>query len=184
VAPLGEAGYRFGCQWRSGEVPRASPRAQPERPSSAEAANRPAETSEPPIITNMAGVEIVREITEVTMPAGEYWVGDPCYAVPREQWQTWLDASWAVEGSGGILIADIDRSPVLGIATAFGDGVYEAEDGTSFPVDAGMIGLVSVDVARPDVRDDLMVRRDFAEAVVCRRDGAQITIGDFVIRTD
>jgi hypothetical protein len=80
------------------------------------------------------------KVTAAVMPAGEYWVGDPCYSVPDDKWMTWLqDARYELEPD--ILLAEIDGLPVLGITTAHGDGKYRSNQGDSFPVDAGMIGL-------------------------------------------
>lgn len=84
--------------------------------------------------------------TAVEMPAGEYYVGDPCYAVPNERWMEWLEAA-DYENERRFLLADLDGYPVLGIGTAYGDGMYEDEDYNQYPVDAGLIGLVPVEVA-------------------------------------
>jgi hypothetical protein len=60
-------------------------------------------------------------IGSVAMPAGRYWVGDPCYAVPSERWMEWLEAADYMN-AGRYLLAELDGRSVLGIGTAYGDG--------------------------------------------------------------
>jgi hypothetical protein len=134
------------------------------------------------------------EITAVLMPAGTYFVGDPCYAVPDDRWHEWLALADPdvfgpnpTRNDGGcarVLNAELDGHPVLGIGTAYGDGVYQDKQGNSFPVDAGLIGLVSVGLIEDKVRDDLGVIWTFERPFECSyRDGV-IVLGDFEINTE
>ena len=80
-----------------------------------------------------------KNIESVTMPAGEYWVGDPCYSVPDARWMEWLEAADYIN-ERRYLLAEIDGQPVLGIGTAYGDGLFPGSDGNEYAVDAGLIG--------------------------------------------
>ena len=87
----------------------------------------------------------------VTVPPGTYWVGDPCYAVPDDQWQPLLDSCCYF----GLDPAEVDHdaghpSPIgtlpdghqiLAFGTAHGDGTYPDQIGRGYSVDSGMIGL-------------------------------------------
>lgn len=126
------------------------------------------------------------EVASITLPAGEYYVGDPCYAVPDERWQEWLDAAdYMTERRW--LLADLDDRAVLGIGTAHGDGVYEGSDGFSYGVDAGLIGLVPAEIADASMGTlNGMSHVTFDRPVLCTYsdDEGTITIGHIVIKTD
>lgn len=105
------------------------------------------------------------------LPAGRYYVGDPCYAVPDEDWSDILDET----GYLGMFHYDKFRAgereykpkgmqygmysfrgwPIAASSTAYGDGCYKDQDGNVYDVDAGMIGAVP---------------EDYATAEVCRRE--------------
>lgn len=75
---------------------------------------------------------------KVVVPAGKYFLGDPCYAVPNRLWDKLLGSCKFFAHCVG----EVDGHNVLGFNTAYGDGVYEDQFGNEFPVDAGLIGLV------------------------------------------
>lgn len=125
------------------------------------------------------------EILGVRMPAGTYLVGDPCYAVADDRWMEWLESA-NFRDDGQVLIAELDGHPVLGIGTAHGDGVYTDEDGKRYPVDAGLIGLVPIEVAGGalTLRSDLNHVVTFNGPFDCRYDDGVIRLGHIVIDTD
>lgn len=133
--------------------------------------------------------KITAGITNVNMPAGEYFVGDPCYAVPDERWLEWLEAAdYDAEPNPRILIAELDGKPVLGIGTAHGDGNYPGSDGNSYPVDAGLIGVVPVEIG--DYSDDkypagpIMKRVTFDRPFDCYYNKGMIVLGHIQINTE
>lgn len=80
--------------------------------------------------------------------AGKYYIGDPCYVFSREDWdelgdQTdWFNKTNLVEFRGHTLFA---------AHTAYGDGSYEDNEGYVYPVDAGLIGIVPIElVSKPE----------------------------------
>ena len=85
-------------------------------------------------------MQVLESSHRVLVPAGEYWLGDPCYSVPDDLWDDLL------------VSADYFRKPVgtvndhmvLAFRTAYGDGTYTDQDGNEYPVDAGLIGLTPV----------------------------------------
>lgn len=88
----------------------------------------------------------IKNVGSVTMPAGEYYVGDPCYAVPDHLWMEWLEGAGYMENPR-YLVADVKGQPVIGVGTAYGDGSYLDGAGKIYPVDAGLIGAVPVSLA-------------------------------------
>lgn len=82
----------------------------------------------------------------VTMPAGEYWIGDLCY-VMHEDWDEFCMA----EDPG--LYTLKDGTHYAWHYTAYGDGSYEDNYGNSYGVDAGLIGMINVadiDMSNPE----------------------------------
>lgn len=89
---------------------------------------------------------IKNDSVKISVPAGTYYVGDPCYAFREDrhdQWIQWLEAA-DYQNSHIVLLAEVPGTgyTVLGFSTAWGDGCYEGSDGNDYPVDAGLIGLV------------------------------------------
>jgi hypothetical protein len=128
--------------------------------------------------------------TVVTMPAGDYWVGDPCYAVADDRWSEWCEEAYENDpGDTVVMLAGVDGWPVLGINTSYGDGVYGGSDGERYPVDAGLIGCVPVQVADWDreAHGDApfgMQRYTFTADFDCRDEAGTIIIGDVAVYTD
>lgn len=86
------------------------------------------------------------------IPAGRYWIGDPCYAIESpEMWMGWLYAAdfesvasrWSLDAPVEI---GNDAFRVIAFSTAYGDGQYGDEHGHLFPVDAGLLGAVPLEL--------------------------------------
>lgn len=127
--------------------------------------------------------EAALNIGSVTMPAGEYYVGDPCYAVKADDWLPWLkDADFETPGIV-YLLAEIEGKAVLGITTAYGDGEYNGTDGNSYTVDAGLIGVTPVSISDEGAGPGLQ-KVAFESAFICSYKEGLITIGHIEINTD
>jgi hypothetical protein len=120
-------------------------------------------------------------IESVKVPAGEYYVGDPCYGVPNDRWMEWLEAA-NYQDEPRVLVAELDDKVVVGVTTAYGDGCYFDNSGHDFPVDAGLIGVVPVELVEDEPFG--MHRMFFTNDFVCAYDNGEITIGHLVIDTD
>jgi len=88
-------------------------------------------------------------VEQVTLDAGDYWLGDPCYVIKDEDWMPWLEeCGYETETN---LVGEIPGTEheAVGFATSFGDGVYpylvNGEQEFELGVDAGMIGFVPVE---------------------------------------
>jgi len=92
----------------------------------------------------------------MTMPAGKYYVGDLCY-VMHYDWDEvcnlFFPANHPPKGvEGEFTLADGRR--FASFATAYGDGTYYSNIGTSHSVDAGIIGCIRVEDIRDNEYDD------------------------------
>lgn len=77
---------------------------------------------------------VLTQAHSVTMPAGAYWLGDPCYAVEeQDRWVRWLNDSYAnagLDGNDRDALLALMGAPTsggtprwaLGFATHSGDG--------------------------------------------------------------
>lgn len=123
----------------------------------------------------------------VTMPAGIYIVGDPCYAVPSDRWMEWLEAADYMN-ERRYLLAELDGMPVLGIGTAHGDGRFGDENGNLYPVDAGLIGLVPVELGTEEQKKYSEKNRSpvvtFDKDFECSYEDGAIRLGHIAIDTD
>ena len=101
-------------------------------------------------------------VTEAKAPPGTYFIGDPCYAVPDDDWHDLLEST----GYLGLYASEENKKLdiynrkddmngvfrykgryILASSTSYGDGCYPGSDGFSYGVDAGMIGAVPMDWA-------------------------------------
>jgi len=120
-----------------------------------------------------------------TYPAGRYYVGDLCYArvLGGARWNAVVDLMYAPEndGNGGSL--SIDGIDFWYHNTAYGDGVfYDGTTGLEFGVDAGIIGILSAEVAETDeiVGGHIV---EFAHSFTPHYEGDTFYIGHLVIYT-
>jgi hypothetical protein len=117
---------------------------------------------------------------EVTVPAGQYVLGDPCYAVPYEDWDGLLTSCDFFRNP----IGSVGAFKVLAFGTQWGDGCYAGSNGKEYPVDAGLIGLVPIELV-----EDLTEHHDnivtFNKSTVCSTNGdGKLRFGHIVIDTD
>ncbi len=114
------------------------------------------------------------------MPAGTYWVGDPCYAIDeQEDWMALLnDAEFFAEKT----IAKANGMTIAAVGTAYGDGCYVGSDGFEYGVDAGLLGVVPVADWAKDP-GDLMRKVTFDEPFTVSTDGENVLIGSILIPT-
>lgn len=73
------------------------------------------------------------------IPAGEYYIGDLCYALN----ETLYDKVFGGYGYRDGVYRRKDASLLFAVAGTGGDGEFKATNGWKFPVDAGIIGVAS-----------------------------------------
>lgn len=143
-------------------------------------------------------------------PPGTYYVGDPCYAIPDQDWTDFCDLLFSFKGSGHNpsdgkeLVEDgfgfeFSGEQVWCADTKYGDGGYHDQDRREYSVDAGMIGVVPTTLIVPEpgseathdprkgtdthVEGGHMI--EFTEEFTVERiNGSLIRIGNIKIETD
>lgn len=124
----------------------------------------------------------------VRVPAGTYFVGDPCYAIPVEKWIVWLeDSLYATEPY--VLDGTVEGHRAVGVSTFHGDGHYSDNRGNRYSVDSGLLGVVpeALWTGTKD-REELerfgsIVTFDEAFYIVSRVETGLVTIGEIEIAT-
>ena len=73
------------------------------------------------------------------------FIGDPCYVISNEQWGDYLGAYREARDRGH---AHFNFNGInAGVTnTAYGDGVYDDDEGNSYSVDAGLIGVTPLEL--------------------------------------
>jgi len=111
---------------------------------------------------------------KVTLPAGRYYIGDLCYVLSDEDWNTYCAAfDWgkscdthneedgydceiwlapdAVDTEGWLNDTGAQPwRPCYTFNTAYGDGCYLDQEGRQYCVDSGGIGAIRTDHANPE----------------------------------
>lgn len=124
----------------------------------------------------------------MTMPAGEYYIGDLCY-VMHDEWNEVCDyiCDFADSGKtteGEFTLKDGRRFAVYD--TAYGDGVYYDQYGNDYGVDAGVIGcILTSDISESDKKNipDGHVHL-FEKEFPTYTDHGKLYFGDVVVDTD
>jgi hypothetical protein len=122
-----------------------------------------------------------KEVIEA--PAGEYFMGDPCYAVPEEHWSALLDSCDCFKRAVG----QIKEGSVCAFGTAYGEGEYSDQNRNKYSVDAGIIGLTPVSMIPDGEREKLKELGKFVKfgaPVKCYEADGVISIGHYKINTN
>lgn len=78
-------------------------------------------------------------MTVLNFPAGTYYIGDPCYAFQGSDWDKILAESDFFSNEG-------KTQNMWAGSTAYGDGTYNDQFGNEYPVDAGLIGIMPIEM--------------------------------------
>ena len=87
------------------------------------------------------------------LPPGDYYLGDPFYVIDDELWGDFcnhLSNSRDENICQNGMIFEFQGHTVFVTSTNCGDGVYEDQLGNRYGVDAGIIGLIPVDLCKKD----------------------------------
>lgn len=127
---------------------------------------------------------------QVTVPPGRYFLGDPCYAVPDDDWMPLLESTTARPDGyfEDAPVGEVRGHQVLAFSTKHGDGTYRDTEGHAYSVDAGLIGLVPAALAEQAAKYDLATLGrwvDFEAETACTDDRTGVLVfGPVKIDTD
>ena len=118
----------------------------------------------------------------ITVPAGTYYLCDPCYAINDEEWDNILESS----GMLTRVYAEHERGVICAFSTSYGDGTYPGSDGHDYDVDAGLIGLVDARYWKGEEQPYSSTFVILTTPTECssRERGAVLRFGDITINTD
>jgi hypothetical protein len=129
-------------------------------------------------------MNIIKTNAVVEVPAGSYYLGDPCYTVPDRLWGEVLESCDYFSDPVGV----VRGHHVLAFSTKYGDGTYHDEAGNSYPVDAGLIGLVPVALVEEQEKGEVERSKcsrivTFTKPVQCWADDGTLHFGNITIET-
>jgi hypothetical protein len=116
------------------------------------------------------------------LPAGEYYIGDPCYVISK--WDDYLKEFWATTkygARGGMF--DFDGHTCAAFYTKHGDGQYPFE-GAMLPVDSGSIGAVPLVLCDRGCVEMSGAVVHMGEEFRCTEKDGRLHFGDRVVDTN
>lgn len=110
------------------------------------------------------------------LPAGSYYIGDPCY-VMGDDWEEYLEAWYLGKTWRG--------QPIAAFST-MGDGTHQDDLGREYSVDSVILAAIPAErVTDPVMAAQLGQMITFPAPFRCSRDRrGRIRFGDIVIRTE
>lgn len=115
-----------------------------------------------------------------TLPAGKYYIGDPCYTIDNDKWMELLELFRDAGERGGIF--EFEGHPCAAFYTRWGDGQYQIQPtGDFLPVDAGMIGMIPAALVTDDYDGGIEI--DVFGETECYEEDGTLTFGTYVIKT-
>ena len=91
----------------------------------------------------------------MTMPAGQYYVGDLCYVMTDKEWDEFCSITISNNHClcGEFEMKDGRRFATYG--TAWGDGVYRDQYRNEYSVDSGSIGCIKLEDIKAEKYKDI-----------------------------
>jgi len=136
-------------------------------------------------------IKLARMDEDLVLAAGKYWVGDPCYVFPNDNWSDFCNVMMG--GHGNVYVENGIKFFVAG--TAHGDGEYELRlNGDTIgqcPVDAGMLSVVPAALLkRWKSEKNRTVLKDFGGVWIeltalagISQSGGDISFGNYTLNT-
>lgn len=90
--------------------------------------------------------------TRARLPAGDYFVGDPCYLIPDGSYEAWIQAAEAELTDELLYAADVAGRLVAACRVVWDSDFTDAE-GREYAEDSGLLGAVPAGIAVQDDED-------------------------------
>lgn len=91
----------------------------------------------------------------LTSEVGKFFIGDICYALESEIYHNYWGNKCHFEDG----CYEINNSKFAVASTAFGDGIYSDNEGSAYPVDAGNIGIVPMELWKKGINIEQELER-------------------------
>lgn len=125
----------------------------------------------------------IPEIDPTLLPAGKYFVGDPCYAFNHMTWDELMKVVYSIPFLPNFIQID-DEKFMWSEYTAYGDGCYFDQRGNEYGVDSGTIGVVPFEYFEEDLHLlGLGLIKTFDKPFKVECEAGQFVIGDIIINT-
>ena len=115
-----------------------------------------------------------KALNTYTMKPGKYYIGDICYFLD----DTLYDEVWGTKfGYNGGHYERPDGTGFIVMGTAYGDGSYKGSNGIDYGVDAGVIGVVSLELRsgteaeRIETAKSMGSYHEFKEPIILKHSG-------------
>ena len=113
----------------------------------------------------------MKQTTGIIHSEKGFYIGDICYVLNRENYdKVWGGAEYK---DGQYTVPETGYNFIVA-GTAWGDGIYEDNDGREYPVDAGNIGLVPLELCERPHTDNGRVISEPGDATYTAEDGVFI----------
>jgi hypothetical protein len=117
------------------------------------------------------------KVYNITLPPGDYYIGDLCYAVPDEIYQDiWGNKFMFTDGLYKRTATATSPEAYFAMRGTGGDGEMIAKGGKRFSIDAGHIGIASLSICTEQNKPDTVYH--FEHPVVCELLGDSFTFSD------
>jgi hypothetical protein len=113
------------------------------------------------------------------VPAGKYYLCDPCYVVNDDQWNDYLRSLYSVTDG----VFEFKESICVAFVTEYGDGTYEDQHGNMFDVDSGLIGITPIDCAFLNDQPNKYLIIEFLKPTEVSTINGLLVFGEYIIDT-
>jgi len=115
------------------------------------------------------------------LPAGKYWIGDPCYVIDDSLWDEFCKVS--IQNHKSVDVTEFQGVPMFAAGTAFGDGWFLGSNGYGYGVDAGMLAVVPIELCVKEEFEDLGTVHNFKQPFEAYVENGVFHFGDIDIDT-
>lgn len=112
------------------------------------------------------------------LPAGKYYIGDPCYIFS----ESWDDLLGVVSFDGDI--EEYKTYQLWGHSTAFGDGMYDDQNDNEYCVDSGVLAAVPYELIEDAAGETNGTIIDAPNGLLVEYNNGTFIFNDITIMTD
>lgn len=115
------------------------------------------------------------------LPAGKYYIGDPCYVFADKTWDRILESDTELRTGE---IVEFEGHQLWAHATFHGDGTYKDQNENEFGVDGSMLGAVPIDAIDEPAGEEFGTVIDAPNGLEVEYSNGTFWIGPITIKTN